>query len=54
MVTFELTSGSFAATVSTDGPLHPDLLDEMSTRCIRLFIDANASLPDEADPDDGE
>lgn len=48
-VTFSLTTEGFSATVSAQGDLHPDALDELSRRCVRLFVEANASLPDEPD-----
>lgn len=52
MVTFQLSTDDFTATVQADGPPHPDLLDELGRRCVRLFAEANASLP-EASEDDG-
>ena len=52
MLTFQLVSEGLTATVSTDVSIHPDLLDEMSRRCVRLFVEANASLPDGVEDDD--
>ncbi len=50
VVTFTLsTAEGLRATVTSDGPAHPDLLDELSRRVVRIFVDANASLPDQAD-----
>jgi len=54
MVTVQLcygADGEFTAVVSTDADPHPDLLDEMTTRCQRLFLDTQAALPD-GPPDD--
>ncbi len=54
MVTFSLAiDGGMRATVTTDGPPHPDLLDELSRRVVRIFVDANASLPDGVDDAQG-
>lgn len=53
MVTFQLSTEHFTATVQDDQPVHPDLLDELARRCVRLFVDAYTSLPDDdADPSD--
>lgn len=48
-VTFQISTDEhgLTATVSADGAQHPDLLDELSRRCVRLFAEGNASLPDE-------
>ncbi len=53
MITFQLTwaaeDGSCMTAMTTaDGEIHPDLLDELSTRTLRLFTEASASF-DEAD-----
>ncbi len=47
MMTFQLTSAGLTAMVTKDGPVHPDLMDECVRRCVRLFVEANASLPDD-------
>lgn len=52
--TFQVSTEDLTATVQTDGPVHPDLLDSMCTRCVELFTRANESLPAEADGDDAE
>lgn len=54
MFTFQLSTDTITATVQTDGPVHPDLLDEMGARCIRLFAEGNDSLDyeDDSEPDD--
>lgn len=46
MITFQLSTEDFTATVQSDQVAHPDLLDELGRRCVRLFAEANASLPD--------
>ena len=46
-MTFQLTSAGLTAMVTKDGDVHPDLMDEMGRRCVRLFVEANASLPDD-------
>ncbi len=56
MITFQLTwadeNGSCMTAMTTaDGEVHPDLLDELSTRCLVLFTEANASF-DQADDAD--
>lgn len=55
MFTVQLTSGYLTASVTQDGEIHPDLMDEMAGRCLRLFVEANASLPEYVvDGDDAE
>lgn len=49
----QLATEHITATVSSDDPVHPDLLDEMVARVIRLFEAGNNSLP-EAEEDEGE
>ncbi len=46
MVTFQVEADGLIATVVTDESIHPDLLDELSRRCVRLFTEAHASLPE--------
>jgi hypothetical protein len=54
MVTFQLSTEDFTASVQADQPMHPDLLDELGARCVRLFLEAHAGLPDgEADDAEG-
>ena len=53
MITFQLVwaaedGSSMTAMTTADGEVHPDLLDELSCRCVRLFTEANASF-DQAD-----
>jgi hypothetical protein len=51
MITFQLSADDWlTATVSTDEAIHPDLLDELAARCLRLFADGCAGFPS-VDPD---
>ncbi len=47
MMVFSLQSAGLTASVTKAGDVHPDLMDEMGRRCVRLFVEANASLPDD-------
>lgn len=46
MVTFQLSVGDFTASVVWDEPVHPDLLDELGRRCVRLFADGYMNIPE--------
>ena len=56
MIRIRLRYGDCRVEVVTDAELHPDILDEMTARAVRLFADAHATLltvlPDEAEGDD--
>jgi hypothetical protein len=53
VITFQLSADDWlTATVSTDESIHPDLLDELGARCLRLFADACAGYPVD-DPEEG-
>ncbi len=47
MVTFTLYAGGLTATTTADGTVHPDLMDELGRRCVRLFVEAYASMPED-------
>lgn len=49
MVKFTITANGLVTSCEADGNLHPDLLDELSRRCVRLFVETNAALPDDED-----
>jgi hypothetical protein len=49
MVTVQLIHGDFAAVITVDADPHPDLLDELTTRCKRLFLETQAELPEDSE-----
>ena len=53
VVTFQVSTESLTVSVQHDGPTHPDLLDELSARCVQLFADTCATLVDETDDAEG-
>lgn len=48
MTTVTIKAGEFTIIISTDTPLHPDLLDELCSRAAKLFADTQAGLPEDA------
>ena len=50
MTTVTLAWGDFVASVESDQPPYPDMLDDLARRCVRIFVDAHALLP-EGEPD---
>lgn len=51
MLTFQLSTEDLTATVQHDGSLNSDLLDDLARRCVRMFAEANETLPEEAEGD---
>lgn len=54
VASISVDEGSFRVEIQTDGDPHPDLLDEVVTRCRRLFLETQAAMPDQPDQLDGE
>lgn len=56
MIRFRLEVVGLTATVASDrDDLYPDFLDDLMNRCVRLMVDAAASLePEDEEADRGE
>jgi hypothetical protein len=57
VASISVDEGSLRVEIQTDCDPHPDLLDEVVTRCKRLFLETQAALPelpDRTDQPDGE
>jgi len=46
MVRVRIRWEDFSVLVESDAEPHPDLLDELTTRAKRLFLETTASLPE--------
>ena len=54
MITVSITWGDFSASVASDLPPFPELLDELSSRCVTVFAEACAAMPEgESDAEAG-
>ncbi len=44
--TVQISNDDITATITTDDPIHPDLMDEMVTRAEKMFLTSWLALPD--------